>query len=58
MGRNSTKPNKSVYQLAREEVRMSREKASEFLQCSPDRLERIEIRSGKNLSSFPWQWNL
>ena len=42
MGRKSTKENKSVYQLAREEAGLSREKASEFLNCSSDRLEKVE----------------
>ena len=43
MGRASVKRNKTPYQLAREELGLSREKASEILQgISPDRLEKIE----------------
>ena len=43
MGRGSTKENKTIYQLAREEMGLSREKASELLELiMPDRLERIE----------------
>lgn len=42
MGRKSTKENKSIYQMAREEMGLSREKASEFLNCSSDRLENVE----------------
>ena len=38
MGRGSIKENKNVYQLKREEL--SREKASELLECVPP--ERIE----------------
>ena len=43
MGRVSTKENKSIYQRIREEKGLSREKASELLECiTPERLERIE----------------
>lgn len=42
MGRLSTKENKSIYQRRREELGLSREKASEQLCMSPDRLEKIE----------------
>ncbi len=43
MGRASTKENKNVYQLAREELELSREKASELLESVPaDRIEKIE----------------
>ena len=42
MGRGSTKENKSVYQEAREDAKMSRETASEWLKCSADRVERLE----------------
>ena len=49
MGRASVKENKNVYQLLREEKKLSREKASEVLvTISPERIEKIE--SGK---SFP-----
>lgn len=40
MGRASIKENKNVYQLKREELGLSREKASELLECVPP--ERIE----------------
>ena len=46
MGRGSAKDKKTVYQLRREELGLSREKAAERLQfISPERIERIE--SGK-----------
>ena len=40
MGRASIKENKNVYQLKREELGLSREKASELLECVPP--EKIE----------------
>ena len=47
MARTSTKANKTVYQLRREELGLSREKASELLEIiPPERIERIE--SGKS----------
>ena len=43
MGRRSTKPNKNIYQLAREEAGLTREKASELMAgISDDRIEKIE----------------
>ncbi len=43
MPRTSTKENKSIYQIIREEKGLSREKASELLEyITPERLERIE----------------
>ena len=43
MGRASTTENKNRYQLIREELGLSREKASELLETiSPERLEKIE----------------
>ena len=43
MGRASTKENKNRYQLAREELGLSREKASEVLEViPPERIEKIE----------------
>ena len=43
MGRASTKENKSVYQLKREELGLTREKAGEVLVgLSPERIEKIE----------------
>ena len=43
MGRASTRENKNRYQLVREEMGLSREKASELLEIiSPERLEKIE----------------
>ncbi len=43
MGRASTKENKNRYQLIREELGLSREKAGELLEIiSPERLEKIE----------------
>lgn len=44
MGRSSTRENKTRYQLAREELGLSREKASELLETiAPERIEKIEI---------------
>ena len=46
MARSSTKENKTIYQTRREELGLSREKASELLEViPPERIERIE--SGK-----------
>ncbi len=46
MARTSTKKDKNIYQLRREELGLSREKASELLETiPPERIERIE--SGK-----------
>lgn len=43
MPRTSTKKDKSIYQVTREELGLSREKASELLETiQPERLERIE----------------
>lgn len=43
MGRVSVKKNKNAYQLAREELGLSREKAAELLGgISPERIEKIE----------------
>ncbi len=43
MGRVSTKENKNVYQQKREELGLSREKASELLKALPaERIEKIE----------------
>ena len=43
MGRISVRENKNAYHLAREELALSREKASELLAAiPPDRLEKIE----------------
>ncbi|MBQ4511546.1 MAG: helix-turn-helix transcriptional regulator [Anaerolineaceae bacterium] len=47
MARASVKENKTIYQLKREELGLSREKAAELLQyITPERIERIE--SGKS----------
>lgn len=43
MGRASVRENKTPYQTAREELGLSREKASELLECiTPERIEKIE----------------
>ena len=43
MGHTSTKKNKNSYQLAREELGLTREKASELLETiAPERIEKIE----------------
>lgn len=43
MGRKSTKENKSIYQITREELGLTREKAAEVIPgFSPERIEKIE----------------
>lgn len=43
MGKKSTKANKNIYQLSREELELTRDKASELLgYISADRIEKIE----------------
>ena len=43
MGRKSTKENKSIYQITREELGWTREKAADMMPgFSPERLEKIE----------------
>ncbi|MBE5935876.1 MAG: helix-turn-helix domain-containing protein [Lachnospiraceae bacterium] len=43
MGRKSTKENKNIYQISREELGLTREAASDLLiTVSPDRIEKIE----------------
>ena len=43
MGRASTKANKNKYQLIREDLGLSRDKASELLETiMPERIEKIE----------------
>lgn len=43
MGRNSVKENKNIYQLTREALGLSREKASDLLETvPPERIEKIE----------------
>jgi len=43
MARMSTKANKNIYQTTREDLRLTREAASELLQTmSPERIEKIE----------------
>lgn len=45
MARASVKENKTIYQLKREELWLSREKAAELLRyITPERIERIESR--------------
>lgn len=48
MGKRSVKKDKNIYQICREEMELTREKASELLQTiSADRIEKIE--NGKSL---------
>ena len=48
MGRASVKQNKNKYQLAREELGLSREKASELLvTVTPERIEKIESEKSR-----------
>lgn len=51
MGRISTKENKTVYQIARDELEISREKASELTGIEPYRIERIE---NEKMEPDPW----
>lgn len=51
MGRISTKENKTVYQLARERLGLSREKASELTDIETFRIERIE---NEKIPASPW----
>lgn len=45
MGRKSTRDNKNVYQLSRENAGMTRAEASEALFVSEDRIEKIEYET-------------
>lgn len=48
MGKKSVKKNKNIYQICRERLELTREKASELLETiSADRIEKIE--NGKSL---------
>lgn len=51
MGRVSTKENKTVYQLAREKLGYSREKAAEETELEPFKIERIE---NEKIQADPW----
>ena len=51
MGRVSTKENKTVYQVARDKLEISREKASELTGIEPYRIERIE---NEKMEADPW----
>lgn len=51
MGRISTKENKTVYQVARDSLELSREKASELTGIEPYRIERIE---NEKMEPDPW----
>lgn len=51
MGRISTKENKTVYQVARDNLELSREKASELTGIEPYRIERIE---NEKMEPDPW----
>ena len=50
MSRTSNKDKKTMFQLCREELGWSREKASEELSISPERIERIE---NEKLAIYP-----
>lgn len=51
MGRVSTKENKTVYQIAREDCGYSREKAAELTGLEPFKIERIE---NEKIAADPW----
>lgn len=44
MGKASVKENKNIYQIKREENKLTRDQASEVVNIAPDRIERIENR--------------
>lgn len=44
MGKMSVKNNKNIYQIKREEMGLTREKASEIINISADKIEKIENR--------------
>ena len=52
MGRISTKENKTLYQLAREKMGLSREKASELTGIEPSKIERIENEKVLQISPY------
>lgn len=52
MGRISTKENKTLYQLARERMGLSREKASELTGIEPSKIERIENEKILQISPY------
>ena len=51
MCRVSTKEDKTVYQLAREKLELSREKAAELTEIEPYKIERIE---NEKIQASPW----
>lgn len=51
MGRISTKKNKNIYQLTREKLGYSREKAAETAELEPFKIERIE---NEKIQASPW----
>lgn len=51
MGRISTKEDKTVYQIAREKLELSREKAAELTEIEPYKIERIE---NEKIQASPW----
>ena len=52
MGRVSTKDNKTLYQLAREKMGLSRERASELTGIEPSKIERIENEKILQISPY------
>lgn len=58
MGRISTKENKTVYQIARENLKLSRPQASELLEAiTPEKIERIENEKCVPLNSMDQKKN-
>ena len=51
MGRGSKKINKTVYQLAREKMELTREHAAELSELEPSKIERIE---NEKTAPNPW----
>lgn len=52
MGKSSTKDNKTTYQIAREKLGLSREKASELTGIEQSRIERIENEKINKIDAY------
>ncbi len=52
MGKTSTKGNKTLYQTARENLGLSREKASELTGLEPSKIERIENEKINKIDAY------
>ena len=52
MGKSSKKENKTIYQIARENLGLSREKASELTGIEPSKIERIENEKLSKIDTY------